>query len=92
MNLNIHQKYYPYYECSQKIELRKKVRCYVSLACIHCHDKKTKYSGEKPCTNCKRCNHECTYIKPTKKRGPKPKIDKKSFITPTITNLLNPVT
>ncbi|KAF0387216.1 putative fungal-specific transcription factor [Gigaspora margarita] len=82
----LNEKLQPY-----KSEITKKTRSYVTLACTSCRDKKEKCSGEAICANCKRHNRECVYIKPTKKRGPKPKSDKKPIITPALENLLNPV-
>lgn len=74
-----------------KVEITKKTRSYVTLACTSCRDKKEKCSGEEVCANCKRHNRECIYIQPIKKRGPKPKSAGKPLITPKIANLLNPV-
>ncbi|CAG8679771.1 12836_t:CDS:2 [Dentiscutata erythropus] len=67
-----------------KSEITRKVRSYVTLACTSCRDRKEKCSGEEICANCKRHNRECVYIKPTKKRGPKPKSDRKPLITPAL--------
>ncbi|RIB02794.1 hypothetical protein C2G38_1990873 [Gigaspora rosea] len=72
---------------SAKSEILKKTRStYVKLACTNCRVKKAKCSGESICTNCKRHNHECIYVKLNKKRGPKSKL-----IAPKLVNLLNPV-
>ncbi|CAG8477401.1 10241_t:CDS:2 [Cetraspora pellucida] len=50
-------------------------RKHVTQACDNCRDnkKKKKCSGELPCETCSRKGHTCSYLKPSLKRGRKPK-------------------
>ena len=57
----------------------------ITSAYTNCQLKKEKCTGSIICKKCKQHNHECEY-KLSKKRGPKPK----SYITPALSNLLNP--
>ncbi|CAG8486928.1 6923_t:CDS:1, partial [Dentiscutata heterogama] len=68
-----------------------KIRSYTPVACTNCRIKKEKCTGTLRCSNCERRNLECIYIKSNKKRGPLPKSDRATLITPDICNLLNPI-